>query len=138
VSVSVAQEEETAVKEDAKRLPPYFKDVVSEDQKAKIYAVQATFDKQSAGLEEQYKKLSEELKTLRTQIDSIKDKERIAVEAVLTPQQVAKIKKLRAEAQSRLAQELLKAAEEAAARADNFGGVANALFCPSLIGRGTG
>ncbi len=94
--------------------------MVTEDQKAKIYAVQASFDKQSAGLEAQYKKMAEELKTLRAQIDSIKDKERVAVEAVLTPQQVAKIKKLRAEAQSRLAQELLKAAEEAAARADEL------------------
>ena len=119
-AVIVAQEEDTPVKEDVKRLPAYFKDVVSEAQKEKIYTVQVQFDKQSSGLEERYKALSEEMKTLRAQIDGIKDKERLAVEALLTPQQVAKVKRMRAEAQARLAQELLKAAEEAAKRADEL------------------
>ena len=116
----LAQEEEASVRDDAKRLPSYFKDVVTDSQKEKIYAVQTQFDQQSAGLEERYKVLSEEMKTLRAQIDGIKDKERVAVEAVLTPQQVAKIKKMRAETHARLAQELLKAAEEAAKRADEL------------------
>jgi hypothetical protein len=115
-----AQEEEAPVKDDVKRLPPYFKDIVSEKQKGEIYKVQVAFDKQLEGLEARYKELSAEMKTIRTQIDGIKDKERVAVEATLTPQQVAKIKKLRAEAQSRLAQELLKAAEEAAKRAEEL------------------
>jgi hypothetical protein len=119
-SSALCQEDEPAAKDDAQRLPPYFKDVANESQKAKIRTIQADFDKQSAGLEAKYKELSEELKTLRTQIDGIKDKERLAVEAVLTPQQVAQIKKLRAAAQSRLAQELLKAAEEAAKRAEEL------------------
>lgn len=112
-----AQEGDVAAKDEAKRLPPYFKDIVSDAQKEKIYTIQTQFDKQSAGLETRYKELADELKTLRSQIDGIKDKERAALEAVLTPQQVAQIKKLKAEAQSRLAQELLKAAEEAAKRA---------------------
>src|SRR6188768_1105573 len=98
------QEEEAPVKDDVKRLPPYFKDIVSEKQKVDIYKAQASFDKQLEGLEARYKELSEEMKTIRLQIDGIKDKERVAVEAILTPQQVAKIKKLKAEAQSRIAQ----------------------------------
>jgi hypothetical protein len=118
--LAVAQDDETPVKDDAKRLPPYFKDIVSEKQKSDIYKTQATFDKQLEGLEARYKELSEEMKTVRAEIDGIKDKERAAVEALLTPQQVAKIKKLRAEAQARLAQELLKAAEEAAKRAEEL------------------
>jgi DNA repair exonuclease SbcCD ATPase subunit len=114
------QEENAPVKDDVKRLPPYFKDIVNEKQKGDIYKAQASFDKQLEGLEARYKELSEEMKTIRLQIDGIKDKERVALEAILTPQQVAKIKKLKAEAQSRIAQELLKAAEEAAKRAEEL------------------
>jgi hypothetical protein len=119
-AVVTAQEEEAPVKDDVKRLPPYFKDVVDEGQRTKIYTIQSQFDKQMAGLEARYKELAEEMKSVRLQLDEIKDKERLAVEAVLTPQQVAKIKKMRAEAQSRIAQELLKAAEEAAKRAEEL------------------
>jgi DNA repair exonuclease SbcCD ATPase subunit len=114
------QEDDAPVKDDVKRLPPYFKDIVNEKQKGEIYQAQAAFDKQLEGLEARYKELSEEMKTIRTQIDGIKDKERVAVEAILTPQQVAKIKKLKAEAQAKIAQELLKAAEEAAKRAEEL------------------
>lgn len=119
-SATVGAQEDAPVKDEVKRLPAYFKDIVSEKQKGDIYKAQASFDKQLEGLEARYKELSEEMKTIRAQIDGIKDKERVAVEAILTPQQVAKIKKLKAEAQAKIAQELLKAAEEAAKRAEEL------------------
>lgn len=102
------------------RLPAYYGEVVSETQKKSIYKIQAGFDEQLEALEARYKQLSAELDKLRDEIDSIRHKERSAVEAVLTPKQLAQVKRLRAEAQARLAQELLKAAEEAARRAEEL------------------
>jgi hypothetical protein len=99
------------------RLPAYFKDIVSDQQKDSIYKIQTQFDEKLKTLEARFKELSTEIKTVRDEIDAIRDQERSAVEAVLTQQQVAKIKRLQAEAQAKLAQELLKAAEEAAKRA---------------------
>ncbi|MCA9269151.1 MAG: hypothetical protein KDA41_11805, partial [Planctomycetales bacterium] len=92
-------------------------EVVDEPKRAEIYSIQKQFDAKLQALETRYAALAAEVKTLRQQIDGIKDQERKAVEDVLSAQQLAKIKKLQAEAQSRLAQELLKAAEEAAQRA---------------------
>ena len=107
-----------AASETSGRLPPYYKDVVSETQKKDIYKIQASFDDKLAALEKQYDALSAEIKKLRDDIDSIRYEERAAVEKVLTPKQLAQVKQKQAEAQAKLAQELLKAAEEAAKRAE--------------------
>ena len=100
------------------RLPPYYKDVVSETQKQQIYKIQSTYDDKLEALEKQYDALTAEIKKLRESIDSIRFEEREAVEKVLTPKQLAQVKQKQAEAQAKLAQELLKAAEEAAKRAE--------------------
>ena len=102
------------------RLPPYYKDVVSESQKKEIYKIQTTFDDKLEALETKYEALSEEIKKLRDDINSIKFEERAAIEKVLTPKQLAQVKQKQAEAQAKLAQELLKAAEEAAKRAEEL------------------
>lgn len=113
-SASWAQEEEAT----SGRLPPYYKDVVSEAQKKEIYQIQTTFDDKLEALEKQYESLTAEIKKLRDSIDSIRYEERAAVEKVLTPKQLAQVKQKQAEAQAKLAQELLKAAQEAAQRAE--------------------
>lgn len=113
-STSWAQEEGAT----SGRLPPYYKDVVSEAQKKEIYQIQTTFDDKLEALEKQYESLTAELKKLRDSIDSIRYEERAAVEKVLTPKQLAQVKQKQAEAQAKLAQELLKAAQEAAQRAE--------------------
>jgi len=112
---SLAQEADSEI---SGRLPAYYKDVVSEDQKLEIYKIQSQFDKKLETLEQRYEQLTEEIKKLRDDIDAIRFEERDAIEKVLTPKQLAQVKKKQAEAQARLAQELLKAAEEAAKRAE--------------------
>lgn len=116
-TTSVAQEDDSGV---SGRLPAYYKDVVSEDQKKQIYQIQTQFDKRLAALERQYDELTEQVKKLRDDIDSIRFEERDAIEKVLTPKQLAQVKQRQAEAQARLAQELLRAAEEAAKRAEEL------------------
>jgi hypothetical protein len=67
------------------RLPAYYAKVgVSDEQRKKIYSVQATYDTQIAALQKQ--------------IDELKAKEDAEVVAVLTPEQKAKLDELLAEA----------------------------------------
>lgn len=112
-----AQEEDSAV---SGRLPAYYKDVVSEQQKTTIYKIQTQYSEKLSTLEDRYESLSAEIKKLRDDIDKIRSEERDAIEKVLTPKQLAQVKRKQAEAQARLAQELLKAAEEAAKRAEQL------------------
>ncbi len=100
------------------RLPPYYKEVVSESQKKSIYQIQSQYDDKLEALEKRFDELTAELKKVRGELDDIRFEERDAIEKVLTPKQLAQVKRMQAEAQSRLAQELLKAAEEAAKRAE--------------------
>jgi hypothetical protein len=69
------------------RLPAYFKDIVDEKQRDKIYAVQADYNAKIDALEEQ-------IKTLTDQRDA-------AIENVLSPEQKEKLKKAKEEAASK-------------------------------------
>jgi len=60
------------------RLPAYYGDIVTPEQRERIYAIQAAYDVQKEKLE--------------TQLAGLKDKEAAEVESVLTPQQKGKLK----------------------------------------------
>lgn len=66
------------------RLPAYFADVVSEDQKAKIYAIQ--------------EKYADQIKELNAQLAAVAKKQNDEIDAVLTAEQKGKIDAARAEA----------------------------------------
>ena len=66
------------------RLPPYFADVVSEEQREKIYAIQA--------------KYSDQIKELNEQLAAVAKKQNDEIDAVLSAAQKAKIDEARAEA----------------------------------------
>jgi hypothetical protein len=66
------------------RLPAYYKDIVDEKQKAKIYEIQADFNAKIDALEEQLAKLAADRDN--------------AVEGLLTPEQKDKLKKAKDEA----------------------------------------
>lgn len=66
------------------RLPAYYKDIVDEKQKAKIYEIQADFSAKIDALQEQLAKLNADRDA--------------AVEAVLSPEQKDKLKKAKDEA----------------------------------------
>jgi hypothetical protein len=66
------------------KLPAYYADVVSEDQKAKIYAIQA--------------KYADQIKGLNEQLAAVEKKQNDEIVAVLTAEQKAKIDAAREEA----------------------------------------
>ena len=66
------------------RLPPYYADIVTEDQRAKIYEIQT--------------KYSKELEALREQIAAVTEKQRAEIESVLSPEQKDKLKKSESDA----------------------------------------
>ena len=66
------------------RLPPYFSDVVSGEQREKIYAIQAKYEDQ--------------IKDLNAQLAAIAKKQNDEIDAVLTAEQKEKIDAARAEA----------------------------------------
>jgi Spy/CpxP family protein refolding chaperone len=83
------------------RLPAYYGDVVTQDQRDKIYSIQATYEVQLAAL--------------REQLESLVDKRDAEVEAILSAEQKEQVKKLAADAKAeREADVKLKAAGEAA------------------------
>jgi hypothetical protein len=65
-------------------LPAYFADVVSEEQRQKIYSIQA--------------KYADQLKELNEQLEAVRKKQNDDIDAVLTAEQKAKIDAARAEA----------------------------------------
>ena len=75
--------EKPAVKEEAKtgktkgRLPPYYKDVVDEKQKAEIYKVQVSYE--------------EKIDDLKIQLEKLESDRDAAVEKVLTAEQKEKV-----------------------------------------------
>lgn len=69
------------------RLPTHFKDVVTETQRQKIYAIQAKYDAEIDGLAARIKRL---------QAEQMRE-----MEGVLEPDQVAKLKRLRAAAEAK-------------------------------------
>ena len=75
--------------EPAGRLPAYYKDVVDDAQRDKIYAIQAEY----AG----------RIDRLRQQLDDLLEQRDQRIEAVLTPQQRAKVEAAREEAKAKKA-----------------------------------
>ena len=69
------------------RLPAYYKDVVTDEQRDKIYAIQAKFEKQ--------------LDDLQSQIDAVKAKQNDEIEALLSAEQKEKLAKVKAEADAK-------------------------------------
>jgi len=65
-------------------LPAYFADVVSEEQRGKIYAIQA--------------KYADQIKELNEQLEAVRKKQSDEIDAVLTAEQKAKIDAAREEA----------------------------------------
>lgn len=80
------------------RLPVFYSKVVSGDQREEIYAIQA--------------KYAPEMDALVEQLVELRNKMQSEIKSVLTPKQVARLKKLRAEAKQRRA-------ERAAARSED-------------------
>ena len=79
-----------AAKERAKpkgRLPAYYKDVVTEEQRDQIYAIQAKYEKQLADL--------------RDQIEAVQAKQTAEIEGLLSAEQKEKLAKVREEADTR-------------------------------------
>jgi len=79
-----AKKAESTEKATKGRLPAYFADVVSADQKEKIYAIQA--------------KYADQIKELNEQLEALDKKQDDEINAVLTAEQKAKVDAARAEA----------------------------------------
>ena len=75
--------------EPAGRLPAYFKDVVDEAQRDKIYAIQAEY--------------ANRIDRLRQQLTALEDERDERIERVLTPQQQARVEAAREEAKAKKA-----------------------------------
>ncbi|MDA7977141.1 MAG: hypothetical protein MPJ50_00045 [Pirellulales bacterium] len=82
-----ATQETSQDQKQVRRLPNYFARVVSEDQRKEIYAIQ---DKHSATIDKLQKQLDE--------ATAARDKE---IDAVLSPEQLARVKKYQEEAKAR-------------------------------------
>ena len=78
------------------RLPSYYGDVVTQEQRDKIYGIQATYEVQLAAL--------------RDQLKALVDKRDAEVEAVLSPEQKEQVKKLAAEAKAEREAEMMQRA----------------------------
>jgi hypothetical protein len=101
--LSVGQEKAAEKKKAKGKLPAYYADVVSDEQKEKIYAVQAKYAK--------------EISDLNQQLAAVAKKQNEEIEALLTDEQKEKIDKARADAVAKKKRKAAekKAAEEAAA-----------------------
>jgi len=71
------------------RLPPYYKDVVDDKQRDKIYAIQAEY--------------ADRIERLKQQLEALEAERDGRIEAVLTPQQKAKVEAARNEAKAKKA-----------------------------------
>jgi hypothetical protein len=80
----------TAEKKLTGRLPAYFGEVVSKEQRAKIYEIQSRY--------------VEQIVKLREQIEVLEKQQQTDVEAVLTPEQRDQVNKRTAEAKAKRAQ----------------------------------
>ena len=69
------------------RLPAYYKDVVTDEQRDKIYAIQAKYEKQ--------------LSDLQSQLDAVKAKQNDEIEGLLSAEQKEKLAKAKAEADAK-------------------------------------
>jgi hypothetical protein len=82
--LSVGQEKKAADKKGTRRLPAYYADVVTEEQRKEIYDIQAKYAKQ--------------IQDLNDQLLALTKKQNDEVEAVLTKEQKEKVAAARAEA----------------------------------------
>jgi cell division protein ZapA (FtsZ GTPase activity inhibitor) len=69
------------------RLPPYYSQVVNGQQREKIYSIQQQF--------------APKIAEIKAQLQALQDKQSAEVEAVLTPEQLATVKKLTEEAKAK-------------------------------------
>jgi hypothetical protein len=69
------------------RLPAYYKDVVTDEQKDQIYAIQAKYDKQ--------------IDDLQSQLDAVKAKQNEEIEKLLSAEQLEKLAKVKEEAEAK-------------------------------------
>lgn len=112
-SPSIGQEKQAGTKKTEKaekakrRLPSYYADVVSEEQREKIYNIQ--------------EKYAKELKALNEQLLAVTKKQNDEIEAVLTAEQKEKIDLARA---NTAAKKKKKAADKQAAESAKTGGAA--------------
>lgn len=74
-------------KEPKGRLPPYYKDVVTAEQREKIYEIQ--------------KKYAAQIEDLQSQLESLRQKQEEEIEAVLSKEQLEKVTALKSEADSK-------------------------------------
>ncbi|MFN0017909.1 MAG: hypothetical protein ACKVP0_06590 [Pirellulaceae bacterium] len=80
------------------RLPAYYKDVVTDEQRDQIYAIQAKYVKQ--------------LEDLQSQIDGLKAKQTEEIEKLLSTEQKEKLAKVKEEAEAKKKSGKKKSAEE--------------------------
>jgi hypothetical protein len=86
------------------RLPPYYGDIVTEQQRSAIYAIQAKYETQ--------------INNLKAQLELLEQQRDVDIENVLTPLQKEALRKKRADATARRQKSALdKKAAEAAAKA---------------------
>ena len=85
------------------RLPAYYKDVVTEEQRTQIYAIQAKYAKQ--------------LEDLQSQIDAVKAKQNGEIEGLLSAEQKEKLAKVKAEADAKKKADKKETAKPAEAKA---------------------
>jgi hypothetical protein len=79
-----AESADAAAEKPKGRLPQYYADVVSEEQRTKIYAIQAKF--------------ADQIKDLNEQLAAVAKKQNDEIDAVLTAEQKAKVDEARKEA----------------------------------------
>ena len=96
-------EKPKAVKKEPKgKLPAFYKNVVTEDQRAKIYEIQ--------------QKYAAQIEDLQSQLESLRKKQTEEIEAVLSKEQLDKVTSLKAEADAKKKKDAPKKSD--AAKAD--------------------
>ena len=86
------------------RLPAYYADIVTEEQRTKIYEIQA--------------KYSKELESLREQIAAVTEKQRAEIESILSPEQKDKLKKSEDDAAAKRKKKAADSSKKAGAQSD--------------------
>ncbi|MEX2175452.1 MAG: hypothetical protein WD872_13905 [Pirellulaceae bacterium] len=102
--LTIGQEKADQTEKSVRRLPAYYSDVVSQEQRKQIYAIQ--------------EKYAKELKTLNEQMLALAQKQTNEVEAVLSAEQKEQVEKARTASASRKKK---KAADKKAAKTADAG-----------------
>lgn len=97
------------VKKEAKgRLPAFYKNVVTEEQRAKIYEIQ--------------QKYASQIEDLQSQLESVRKKQTEEIEAVLSKEQLDKVTSLKSESDAKKKKDSPKKTDAAKADAAKTGG----------------